>query len=181
VAAHLKSKLLTYPGGRFQPRGEDERARFGAYALYKRTAEATTLRAHVTELLADAGQTTPAIVLGDLNDDPQAATTQILLGPPGSEIGTTGESTPDKGDRNRLFNLAAKLPTEQQYSRIYRGRRELIDHILISHVLVNPILNVQSGTGLATGPDLRSLGDNPHVTNTTTGSDHSPITARFTT
>jgi endonuclease/exonuclease/phosphatase family metal-dependent hydrolase len=181
TAAHLKSKLLSYPGGRFQPRDEDERARFGAYALYRRTAEATTLRAHVTELLAGAGQVTPAIVLGDLNDDPQAATTQILLGPPGSEIGTRGESISDQGDRSRLFNLAPKLPVEQQYSRIYRGRRELIDHILVSHALLNSILNVQSGSGLAAGPDLRSLGDNPHITNTRTGSDHSPITARFTT
>jgi hypothetical protein len=36
LTAHLKSKLLTFPGGRFQPRDEAERARFGAYALYLR-------------------------------------------------------------------------------------------------------------------------------------------------
>ena len=181
VTAHLKSKLLTYPNGRFQPRDEDERARFAAYALYKRAAEATTLRAHLTQLLAGAGQTTPVILFGDLNDDPQAATTQILLGPPGSEIGTPGETIPDQGDATRLFNLAPKLPADQQYSRIYRGRRELIDHILISHALLAATLNVQSGTGIATGPELRSLGDNPKRTDTTTGSDHAPITARFNT
>jgi endonuclease/exonuclease/phosphatase family metal-dependent hydrolase len=181
VTAHLKSKLLTYPNGRFQPRDEDERARFGTYALYKRAAEATTLRAHMTQVLAGVGQTTAAILLGDLNDDPQAATTQILLGPPGSEIGTPGETIPDKGDATRLLNLAPKLPADQQYSRIYRGRRELIDHILISRALLATVLAVQSGTGVASGPDLRSLGDNPNVTNTTTGSDHAPITARFTT
>ena len=33
VTAHLKSKLLSFPGGRFAPTDEDERARFGAYAL----------------------------------------------------------------------------------------------------------------------------------------------------
>ena len=181
VTAHLKSKLLTFPGGRFQPADEDERARFGAYALYKRTAEASTLRSHLTGLLADAGRTTPAVVLGDLNDDPQAATTQILLGPPGSEIGTRGETIPDQGDASRLFNLAPKLPAPQQYSRIYRGRRELIDHILISRALLDSILNVQSGTGLASGPELRSLGDDPTITSTAAGSDHAPITARFTT
>jgi endonuclease/exonuclease/phosphatase family metal-dependent hydrolase len=181
VTAHLKSKLLTYPNGRFQPRDEDERARFAAYALYKRAAEATTLRAYLTQLLAGAGQTTPAILLGDLNDDPQAATTQILLGPPGSEIGTPGETIPDQGDATRPFNLAPKLPPDQQYSRIYRGRRELIDHILISHALLAATLNVQSGTNIATGPELRSLSDNPKTTNTTTGSDHVPITARFNT
>lgn len=181
VTAHLKSKLLTYPGGRFQPRDEDERARFGAYALYKRAAEATTLRAHITHLLADAGQTSPVVLLGDMNDDPHAATTQILLGPPGSEIGTPGEIIPDQGDASRLFNLAPMLPSDQQYSRIYRGRKELIDHIFISHALLAASLNMQSGVGIATGPELRSLGDNPKVVNTTTGSDHAPITARFAT
>src|SRR5262249_35981349 len=40
VTAHLKSKLLTFPGNRFQPHDEDERARFGAYALYRRAAGA---------------------------------------------------------------------------------------------------------------------------------------------
>ena len=40
----------------------------------------------------------PVVVLGDLNDEPLAATTQILLGPPGSEIGTAGFDRPDRGD-----------------------------------------------------------------------------------
>ncbi len=39
VNCHLKSKLLTFPGRRFGPRYEGERARFGAYALYRRTAD----------------------------------------------------------------------------------------------------------------------------------------------
>ena len=34
AVCHLKSKLLSYPDGRFQPRDEGERARYGAYALY---------------------------------------------------------------------------------------------------------------------------------------------------
>jgi hypothetical protein len=46
LTAHLKSKLLTFPGDRFQPRDEAERARFGAYALYLRAAQAATLRAN---------------------------------------------------------------------------------------------------------------------------------------
>ena len=46
VTVHLKSKLLTYPGGRFAPDDEDQRARFGAYALYRRAAEAATVRVH---------------------------------------------------------------------------------------------------------------------------------------
>lgn len=39
---------------------------------------------------------------GDLNDEPDAATTQLLQGPPGSEIGTVGFDHPDGGDVQRL-------------------------------------------------------------------------------
>jgi hypothetical protein len=37
-----------------------------------------------------------AVVLGDLNDEPTAATTQIVLGCPGSQIGTPGFERPAK-------------------------------------------------------------------------------------
>ena len=44
VTTHLKSKLLTFPGGRFNPHDETERARYATYALDRRAAEAATLR-----------------------------------------------------------------------------------------------------------------------------------------
>jgi hypothetical protein len=50
IAAHFKSKLLTFPPNRFSPHDEGERARFGAYALYRRAAEAVTVRATATAL-----------------------------------------------------------------------------------------------------------------------------------
>jgi hypothetical protein len=84
VTAHLKSKLLTFPGGRFQPRDEAERARFGAYALYLRAAQAATLRSQLEQLPDDNGRTMAVVVAGDLNDGLDAATTQLLQGPPGS-------------------------------------------------------------------------------------------------
>jgi endonuclease/exonuclease/phosphatase family metal-dependent hydrolase len=73
------------------------------------------------------------IVLGDLNDEVEAATTQIRNGPTGSEIGTGGFNQPDHGDRQRQWNLAPRIPEAQRFSRIYRGREELIDHIFASH------------------------------------------------
>ena len=57
--AHFKSKLISYasrlpdvPGSRFQPRDEDERYRYGAYALYLRTGEAMTIRDRLNALLS---------------------------------------------------------------------------------------------------------------------------------
>src|SRR3954471_4378993 len=139
VTTHLKSKLLTYPGGRFQARDEDERARFAAYALYRRSAEAATLRVSITTMLMDAGGDRPLILTGDLNDTVQAATTQLLLGPPGSEIGTRGFDQSDQGDRQRLWNVAPLMPAGKDYSRINQGRKELIDHVLVSAALVKPL------------------------------------------
>lgn len=98
IFCHLKSKLLTFPGGRFQPEDEDERARYVVYALNRRAAEAAAVRAYATALFAGNGQQRAVIVAGDLNDEPEAATTQLLLGPPGSEIGTGGFDQPDHGD-----------------------------------------------------------------------------------
>ncbi|WP_308257757.1 endonuclease/exonuclease/phosphatase family protein [Pseudonocardia lacus] len=175
VTCHLKSKLLTFPGGRFSPRDEGERARFGAYALNRRTAEAVTVRAAATALLDGQGQQRAVVVLGDLNDEPAAATTQILHGPPGSEIGTAGFTRPDQGDGVRLWNLAAQIPEAQRFSRVYRGRGELIDHILVSHALVGLIPNGAVTTD--TTAAAPSITDDPRTRRDAPGSDHRPVLA----
>jgi endonuclease/exonuclease/phosphatase family metal-dependent hydrolase len=174
VTCHLKSKLLTFPGGAFSTRDDALRARYGAYALYRRTAEAVTVRDTTTSLLDRMGRERAVIVLGDLNDEPQAATTQILSGPPGSEIGTTGYDTPDDGDDTRLWNLAARIPADQRYSRIYRGKRELIDHILVSHLVTH---HVADNGVTAGGPPPASIEDNPNARRDTPASDHRPLIA----
>ncbi|PAZ12954.1 endonuclease [Streptomyces sp. SA15] len=179
AVAHLKSKLLSYPRGRFQPRDEGERARYGAYALYRRTAEATALRALADGLLAGDGRARDVAILGDLNDEVQAATTQILLGPPGSEIGTPGYEAPDKGDATRLWNVAPLIPAERRYSRVNSGRRELIDHVLVSHRLVHRV--TEAGTGLPDEgmPRLPSVGADPDERRGAAGSDHAPVWVRI--
>jgi predicted extracellular nuclease len=174
ITAHFKSKLLTFPGGRFSPHDEAERGRFAAYALYRRSAEATTVRAAATELLTGQPQRA-VVVLGDLNDEVEAATTQIVNGPPGSEIGTTGVDRPDKGDAQRLWNLASRIPAEQRFSRIYRGRHELIDHIFVSHAVVGKIAQDHVTTDAA-GP-TPSIDDDPNRRRGAPGSDHRPVLA----
>jgi endonuclease/exonuclease/phosphatase family metal-dependent hydrolase len=165
VTCHLKSKLLSFPGGRFTPRDEGERARYAAYALYLRAGESVTVRAHADTLLPGS-----VVVLGDLNDEVQAATTQLLLGPPGSEIGTPGFEQPDKGDPRRLWNLAPLIPPERRFTRIYRGRRELIDHVLVSKPVVDRVTRVDTAT-----TDLPSITDDPSTRRDASGSDHSPV------
>ncbi len=175
VTTHLKSKLLTFPGGRFQSTDEDERARFVAYALYRRSAEAATLRAWVTGALDGKGKDRPLVLTGDLNDTVQAATTQLLLGPPGSEIGTPGFGRPDQGDQQRLWNLAPLMPEGKNYSRINQGRQELIDHIMISAALLKDVDTVET---IIANP-LPSVTVDPTARANAPSSDHAPVVASF--
>jgi endonuclease/exonuclease/phosphatase family metal-dependent hydrolase len=179
VAAHLKSKLLSFPaaGGksRFTPKDEGERARYAAYALNRRTAEAVTVRALADELLAGEGRTRPVMVMGDLNDEPQAATTQILLGPPGSELGTAGADRPDKGDASRLWNLAPRIPEQERFSRVYHGKGELIDHILVSQSLLAGTQDVH----MAHAGPLPSVTDDANARRDAPASDHALLFTRL--
>ncbi len=189
LVTHLKSKLLTFPGytpdrPRFDTRDEGERARYGLYALDQRAAEAATVRAWATQTLDDAGQQRRVIVCGDLNDLPEAATTQLLLGPPGSQLGTGGYERPDRGDAARLWNLAPRMPAGDpdtgdppaNWSRINNGVKELIDQILVSHALVRAL----DSTYAIPVDGIRSVTADPASLEATTApSDHRPVVARF--
>jgi len=175
ITAHLKSKLLEFPGG-FTPSDESERARFAAYALYRRAAEAATLRTWVTGVLGGT-KPLPVLLCGDLNDTVQAATTQLLLGPPGSEINSRGFKTPDKGDGQRLWNLAPLMPPGRDYSRRDQGRDELIDHILVSQTLVKTVDVTSVGAVLAA--PLPSVTADPKARQNAPSSDHAPVVATF--
>lgn len=177
VTCHLKSKLLTFPGGRFDTDDEDERARFESYALFRRSSESTTLRAHLNAQLAHQGDEEPVVLLGDMNDEVDAATTQILNGPPGSEIGTVGFLRPDRGDGDRMWNLAPLIPEADRHTRVYRGRPELIDHVFASGFLVHHLVSV--GTFTAAGQRLPSISDDPDERRGEPGSDHAAVMATF--
>lgn len=76
------------------------------------------------------------LVCGDLNDTMDAATTQPIFGPAGSQIGTRGFDHPDHGDPQRLWDFGYAMSPPNDYSRVNQGRRELIDHILASHAMI---------------------------------------------
>jgi endonuclease/exonuclease/phosphatase family metal-dependent hydrolase len=120
------------------------------------------------------------VLTGDLNDTVQAATSQLLQGPPGSEIGTRGFDQPDHGDPVRLWNLAPLVPSGRDYSRITQGQPELIDHILVSQALVTP-LDAVTAQALIEAP-LPSIDPaDPNGRRNEPSSDHAPVIATFTT
>jgi endonuclease/exonuclease/phosphatase family metal-dependent hydrolase len=138
------------------------------------------LRVAVTQALAGHGDRRPVVLTGDLNDTVQAATTQLLQGPPGSEIGTRGFNQADHGDPVRLWNLAPLMPAGRDYSRINQGRPELIDHILVSQALVTP-LDAVTAQALIEAP-LPSIDPaDPNDRRNEPSSDHAPVVATFST
>jgi predicted extracellular nuclease len=173
AVCHLKSKLLSYPaaggGTRFFPRDEGERARYTAFALFRRAADA--VRALADLVIDGKGRNRPVVVLGDLNDGTDAETTRLLNGPPGSELGTPGAQIPDRGDASRLWNLASRIPEAERFSRVHNGRRELIDHILVSHALLDKL----GGVHTVDAAHLPSIGDNPREAHPVRAADRSPV------
>jgi endonuclease/exonuclease/phosphatase family metal-dependent hydrolase len=172
LTTHLKSKLLTYPGGRRYPHNENERARGAGYALLRRTAEAVALRVHLNAVLAQNavhGQPgTPTILCGDLNDVSDAVTTVLLEGPADGDV-----DRPDKGDAVRLYNLCRRLPPSRAYSRIYQGRGELIDHILATRDLQLQLTAID-----ALVDDITSIGASTRSRAGAVVPDHAPVVAR---
>lgn len=132
--AHLKSKRELYLPGE-QAGDPVAQALGGARSLIVRAAEAAALRALV--VAASTGNDEPIIVLGDLNDDLPSVTTQLVAG---------DDPTFLRGDRktaayDRLLYSVHDIQERSShrmvnYSHIYDGRYELLDHIFVSQELV---------------------------------------------
>jgi endonuclease/exonuclease/phosphatase family metal-dependent hydrolase len=186
ITAHLKSKLLTFPrpgGSSFTPRDEEERAQVAGIALLQRTAEAVTLRIRANALLAGNNRN-PLLLLGDFNDVPEAQTSLVFVGPPGSEIGTQGFDRPDQGDDARLFNLAPVIVPKRRFSRVYRGRGELLDQIFASAEFFpvgqdNHRRLPEVDSHIDFNSQLPSVGDHPGERAGEIVPDHAPVTATF--
>jgi endonuclease/exonuclease/phosphatase family metal-dependent hydrolase len=186
LTAHLKSKLLSFPrpgGSSFTPRDERERAQVAGIALLRRAAEAVTVRLYANGLLEGTNRT-PLLLLGDFNDVPEAQTSLLLAGPPGSELGTRGFDQPDRGDDTRLFNLAPAIPVQRRFSRVHSGRPELLDQIFASEELFplaadqrRRLPQVDSHIDFA--GTLPSVGENPGERGRQLGPDHAPVIATF--
>jgi len=187
LTAHLKSKLLSFPrpwGTSFAPGDENERAQAAGVALHRRAAEAVTVRIRANGLL-ESGEA-PLVLLGDVNDVPEAQTSLLLNGPPGSQIGSAGFDRPDKGDASRLFNLAPLIPEGRRYSRVHEGRGELIDQILASEGLLprgeDGARRLPSADALVDFRDgLPSVGGDPAERGGDSAPDHAPVVATFVT
>jgi hypothetical protein len=133
-------------------------------------------------------------VLGDFNDEPRAATTQLFMGPEDADA-----TSADKFDPVRLYNLGDGIPGRgdathdkwflaeaERFSRVNNGRRELIDHLFASKNLLGPSEELRHDHWKVT--EVRSwvtsildenVSDNPADRVGKARPDHAPVYARF--
>ena len=165
-----------FPGGRFTPRDEGERARFAGYALYRRDGRGGTVRG-VRERAARRAR---AATRGHRARRPQRRAARSddadpARARPARRSAPAGFDQPDQGDAQRLWNLAPLHPRgARRFSRRFQGRGELIDHILVSHALVRRAQDVDTGPG-----EPPSIDQQPGNRRDAPGSDHLPVVARF--
>jgi endonuclease/exonuclease/phosphatase family metal-dependent hydrolase len=137
--AHLKSKRPKYPSG--DPASDQENALFfdRSKAVFRslalRAGEALALRREI--LAKTEGSTDPTIVVGDLNDEIGAVTTEIV----GGEVpwrAWSGDLKAKYWDVE-LYSAARSHMRRSEHAslhtHIYNGHYGTIDHILVSQEL----------------------------------------------
>jgi endonuclease/exonuclease/phosphatase family metal-dependent hydrolase len=128
---HLKSKRPTWPDG-VDRNDPIEVAKGHARSLIRRAAEATALRCILMEVLRDRNY--PVIVMGDVNDNHTAVTTQIVAGQPPWECWPYRKKAPVWDVLlYQVKDIQARLGYgDHYYTYIHNGHYDSLDHIMVS-------------------------------------------------
>jgi endonuclease/exonuclease/phosphatase family metal-dependent hydrolase len=169
AAVHLKSQRAETDELPEQLSFRQSRVLGRALATTKRTMEAAGLRCLLDDAL-EAGRADHHVILGDFNDGPESAAVMTLMALDEDEIGTL-----EFMERRRLFSVTRRLPPDRAFSYVRRGRRQMIDGILVSTRLSLGLV--------AAGVESQLLeGDVHWQTERVPGyprSDHAPVWAEF--
>ncbi len=69
------------------------------------------------------------------------------------------------------------MPEGQNFSRVNQGRKELIDHILVSAALVRRV--IRDSVKVVIDQGLPAIGEDPTARRDALSSDHAPVVASF--
>lgn len=135
LVVHLKSKNPTIREGADQ-HDPMEQAIGKARSLIRRAAEATAVRCLLLDRLK--GNNDPAVIVGDINDNGQAVTSEIMAGSP------PWRTLPHEVKKSLwdvlLYNVkdiqARQSYQDVYYTHIHNGYYESLDHILVSQEFV---------------------------------------------
>jgi predicted extracellular nuclease len=109
--------------------GKHTNALGAALSTIRRAAEAAALRMRLTEQLK--GNTTPVIVLGDINDGQHSNTANILTGQPQYLVGD-GIGGSDTALYTAQTLQEFRDTRDVYYTHVHQRMRESLDHILVS-------------------------------------------------
>ncbi|MFO7651254.1 MAG: endonuclease/exonuclease/phosphatase family protein [bacterium] len=129
LGVHLKSRRAELEGFKMDVPQRRQYVLGRALSASMRMLEAAGLRLLMDEVM-DAGFADHFAVAGDYNAGPDSLTTVFVTGLGEEEGGDAAVN-----ERRRLLPSSWKLPAERAFSYVRRGRRELIDHILVSQRL----------------------------------------------
>jgi predicted extracellular nuclease len=132
---HLKSKRPMIDEGA-DPDDPLQIALGSARSLLVRTAEATALRHILVDTMR--GNTTPVIVLGDINDSVTAVTSEIVSGtPPYKRLPTAKKAAIWDVLLYNVKDLQSRVSYQDTYyTHIFNGYHESLDHIFVSNAFV---------------------------------------------
>ncbi|MCG8448152.1 MAG: endonuclease/exonuclease/phosphatase family protein [Pirellulales bacterium] len=140
--AHLKSKLPIRLDKRLPAATKNHRdAIGGALATIRRTAEAGALRVVLDKITR--GTSTPAVVMGDLNDAQLSMTTSLITSQPSLHLvakSRTGRRS-DRGFYSTATLQELRSLRDVYYTHIHKGLRESLDHILVSEQFYDHSVN----------------------------------------
>lgn len=174
--AHLKSKLGMQLDDEERSQSSiraHSQAIGSALSTIRRTAEAAALRVLINTIMRDTD--TPVVVLGDLNDSQLSVTISIISGEPKYRLFSKSR-TGIKNDRG--LYAAATLQEYRSlrdvfYTHIHDGRRESLDHILVSEQFYD-----YSKNRIWSFREMRILNDHLDDQDPAT-SDHAAVCATF--
>ena len=174
--AHLKSKMAMSLD-RAEREQESIRAHStalgSALSTIRRTAEAAALRILLNKVMKKTD--TPVVVLGDLNDAQLSVTTSIITGEPKYRLFASSQAgrRNDKGLYSAATLQEYRSLRDVYYTYIHNGKRESLDHILVSEQFYDYSLR-----RIWTFREMRLFNDFLDDVDDAT-SDHALITARF--
>ena len=175
---HLKSKSPTaiYTESWYSKATSSKHAEAigAALSTIRRTAEAAALRMILTERMLDSD--TPVVVIGDLNDNEQSNTLNIITGQPNYLLSgfSSGGSDVDLYSAGALQKFRSQR--DVYYTHIYKNNHDSLDHILVSQEFYdNSKRRIWAFKGMEIVND--HLNDHNHKETGTT--DHAIVKADF--